>query len=106
MRAYIERCESETETNGAGGVLSAVSGLMSTNVESTLRRMDLPLNNEHIRKASRTSTVKRAVNSPQDTPRDVDWVMVAIWGFAVFSFGALLFCLYGIHAKCHGGWGF
>ena len=102
MRAYIQRFESETETNGAGTAFAAVPGLTSTNVDSTLGRVELPLENEHLKNASKISAVKRVANSPQDKPCDVDWVMVAIWSFAVFSFGALLFCLFGINAKCHG----
>jgi hypothetical protein len=31
----------------------------------------------------------------------VNWAMLAIWSFAVFSFAALLFCIFIMFAKCH-----
>ncbi len=107
MRIYIHPCESESQTNGAATALAAMPGLASTNVESTVTGgMELPLKNAHLRDITRTSSAIRAVNLPPEKPRGMDWIMVAIWSFAVFSFGALLFCLYAIHAKCYGGWGF
>ncbi len=107
MRAYIKPCEPETETNGAGAGLAAMAGLPSTNLHSTFTgEMQMPPKKDHLRNVSMTCAAKRSANSPQEKTRSVDWTMVAIWSFAVFSFGALLFCLYGIHAKCYGGWGF
>ncbi len=107
MRIYIQPCESETETNGAAAALAAMPSVASTDVESTVTGgMELPLKNAHLRGITRTSSAIRAAASPPEKPPGMDWIMVAIWSFAVFSLGALLFCLYGIHAKCYGGWGF
>ena len=36
----------------------------------------------------------------------LNWELLAIWGFVVFSFAALPFCLYLILAKCFGDWPF
>jgi hypothetical protein len=35
---------------------------------------------------------------------DVNWEMLAIWGFVVLSFAAMLFCIFIIFAKCHNDW--
>ena len=32
----------------------------------------------------------------------LDWTMLAIWSFVVFSFAAFFFCFWVISAKCHG----
>ncbi len=32
----------------------------------------------------------------------VNWAMLAIWSFTVFSFAALLICIYIMFAKCGG----
>jgi hypothetical protein len=36
----------------------------------------------------------------------VNWEMLAIWSFVVFSFAALLFCIFIMFAKCHSDWPF
>ncbi len=105
MQAYIQRFEAKTETNEAAAALAAVAGRWSTNVQSTLSgKMELSLKNEHLRNISRISAAKRATDLCPEKPSLVDWL--AFWSFVIFSFGALLFCLYVIHAKCHGGWRF
>ncbi len=107
MRAYIKPCEAETETNEADAGLAAIAGLPSTNLHSRFAgEMQMPRKKDRLRSVFMTCAAKRAADSPPEKPRGMDWIMVAIWSFAVFSFGALLFCLYAIHAKCYGGWGF
>ncbi len=39
-------------------------------------------------------------------PNDLNWETLAICGFVVFNFAALLFCVYIILAKCSGDWPF
>ena len=34
----------------------------------------------------------------------VNWELLMIWSFVVFSFAAFFFCLWVISAKCHGDW--
>lgn len=107
MRAYTQRFEAKTETNGAGTHLAAKPDFRSTDIQSTFDgRMELPLKKDHLRSVSWLPTAKPTTDRPLDKPRCVDWVMVSFWSFVVFSFGALLFCLYVIHAKCYGGWRF
>jgi len=36
------------------------------------------------------------------TSRHVDWELLWTWGLVIFSFTALLFCMYVIRAKCQG----
>jgi len=46
-------------------------------------------------------------SAPQpNRPSDLNWKKLAIWSYAVFSFAALLFCVYIILAKCNGDWPF
>jgi len=39
-------------------------------------------------------------------PNDLNWKTLAIWSYVLFSFGALLYCVYIILAKCNGDWPF
>ena len=38
----------------------------------------------------------------RDTSSHVDWELLWTWGLVIFSFAALLFCMYVIRAKCQG----
>ena len=38
-----------------------------------------------------------------DASRHPGWEMLAVWGLVVFSFAALLLCMYIISVKCHTG---
>jgi hypothetical protein len=44
-------------------------------------------------------------NGPRPkNPRHLNWEMVVIWSFVIFSFAALFFCFWAISAKCRGEW--
>jgi hypothetical protein len=48
---------------------------------------------------------RECVQSPNSSSH-LDWTMIAVWGFVVFSFAALFFCFWAIAARCNGGWPF
>jgi len=55
--------------------------------------------------SERTTIKPESENTPcHKECSHLDWQMVAIWSFVVFSFAALCFCLWAISAKCHGDW--
>ncbi len=45
------------------------------------------------------------IPQPRESRRQ-HWETIAAWSFAVFTFAALLLCLYLIQAKCAGTWPF
>jgi len=42
----------------------------------------------------------------EDRLSDPNWETLAIWGYTVLIFAALIFCIYIILAKCNGDWPF
>jgi hypothetical protein len=59
-----------------------------------------------VTEVSERRSVERTRESaqPPNTSIERNWATLAIWGFVVFSFATLFFCVYLIYEKCHGGW--
>ena len=53
----------------------------------------------------RFPAIPAIIPQPRESRRQ-HWETIATWSFAVFTFAALLLCLYLIQAKCAGTWPF
>jgi hypothetical protein len=57
--------------------------------------------------SARSTIVHESENASRHTDSNrLNWEMLVIWSFVVFSFAAFFFCFWAISAKCHGDWPF
>jgi hypothetical protein len=61
------------------------------------------LKSRRVAEASERCPIESARECAQSTNSHLDWTMLAIWSFVVFSFAAFFFCGLIIWAKFRGG---